>query len=75
MKAGAQKHQLKMTAAGNPDSTLSKRADYVEMGKAKIIASISMRRGKKETWRTNNAGEMELDDEQHEEGWGRQKKR
>lgn len=25
-------------------------------------------------WRTNNAGEIELDEE-HEEGWGRQKKR
>lgn len=33
-----------------------------------------MRRGKKEMWRTNNAGEMELDDEEHEKGWGRQKK-
>lgn len=29
MKAGAQKHQLKLTAAGKADSTLSEKGDYV----------------------------------------------
>lgn len=36
MKAGAQKHQLKMTAAGKPDSTLSERGETMsEDGKGK----------------------------------------
>lgn len=36
MKAGAQKHQLKMTAAGKADSTLSERGEtMLEDGKGK----------------------------------------
>lgn len=51
--------------------TERKRRDCRKIGKAKVIARISIRRGK-EMWRANNAGEIELDDEEHEQDKSRE---
>lgn len=75
MKAGAQKHQLKMTAAGKPGSTQRNRRYYVgRWERRKELLEFQCAGGKYLMWGMNNVKEIELDDDEHKEGQERQKR-